>query len=236
MDGAGPSSRRGFRFRTPALDLLLYSDASRSGWGAHLLDHSRVRGVIGAGEVVPHLSSRIAGYLLALPSFQEGITSLRMPAMCDDSMVVAYINQQGGTVSRSLCSLASRLPRWSESLDLHLNTRYLPGKSYVLADLLNRRDQVIGAAWSLHLQVVTTLLRAWHSPSLALFMTRLTVVLPLCCSLIPDPRAVFEDAFRLPWATWVCTHFHPSSRRMGGGSSQRDPNLSMTLVAHLWPE
>ena len=38
-----------------------------------------------------------------------------MTAMCDDSMVVAYVNKQGGTVSHSLCSLASRLLRWTES-------------------------------------------------------------------------------------------------------------------------
>ena len=38
VDGAGPSSRRGFRFRTPAPHLHLYSNASRQGWGANLLD------------------------------------------------------------------------------------------------------------------------------------------------------------------------------------------------------
>ena len=43
-----------FRFGSPAPDLRLYSDASRSGWGAHLLD--RVQGVIGAREVVSHPS------------------------------------------------------------------------------------------------------------------------------------------------------------------------------------
>ena len=39
VDGTGPSSRRGFLFMTPAPDLHLSSDKSRSGWGAHLLDH-----------------------------------------------------------------------------------------------------------------------------------------------------------------------------------------------------
>ena len=38
VDGAEPSSRRRFRFGTPASDLHLYSDASQSGWGAHHLD------------------------------------------------------------------------------------------------------------------------------------------------------------------------------------------------------
>ena len=63
--------------------------------------------------------------------------------MCDNSTVVAYDNKQGGTVSRFLCSLASRLLRWTESLDIHLDARYLPGSS-VLADIVSRRDQVLG--------------------------------------------------------------------------------------------
>ena len=96
---------------------------------------------------------------LALQSFQELFAGRHMTAMRDNSTVVAYVNKQGGTVSSSLCSLASQLLRWSESLDVHLDARYLPGQSNVLADLLSRRDQVIGTKWSLHLQVARDLRR-----------------------------------------------------------------------------
>ena len=114
--------------------------------------------MIGAREVLPYLPSRNAGDVLTLPSFQQEVTSLRVAAMCDDSTVVASVNKQGGTVSHFLCSLAIHLLRWSESLDFHLDTRYLQGQSYVLADLLSCRDQVLGAAWSLHPQVAAALL------------------------------------------------------------------------------
>ena len=53
---------------------------------------SCVRCVIGARDVIPHLSSRIESDVLALPSFQEGVTGLHVPAMCDDLTVVASIN------------------------------------------------------------------------------------------------------------------------------------------------
>ena len=81
---------------------------------------------------------------LALQSFQELVTGRHVTAMCDNSTVVAYVNKQGGTVSRSLSSLASHFLRWMESLDIHLDARYLPGQSSVLANLLSHRDQVIG--------------------------------------------------------------------------------------------
>ena len=102
-------------------------------------------------------------------------------------------------MSRSLCLLSSRLLRWTESFDVYLDARYLPGESNVLADVLSRRGRVVGTEWSLHPQVARALLRAWGNPSIDLFATCLNAKLPLYCSLVPDPQAVFEDAFRHPW-------------------------------------
>ena len=166
---------------------------------------------------------------LALQSFREVVTGHRVTAMCDNSTVVAYVNKQGGTVSRSLCLLASHLLRWTESLDIHLCAMYLPGQSNVLADLLSRWDQVIGTEWSLHPQVARALLRAWGSPSFDLFTTRLNAKLPLNCSLIPDPQAVFEDEFRHPWDNLDMYAFPPFPLVGRVVARVREtPNLSMT--------
>ena len=135
---------------------------------------------------------------LGLQAFQD-VSGHHVTAMCDNSTVVAYVNKQGGTVSRALCLLTSRLLRWTESFDVHLDARYLPGENNVLADVLSRRGQVVGTEWSLHPQVARALLRAWGNPSIDLFATCLNAKLPLYCSLVPDPQAVFEDAFRHPW-------------------------------------
>ena len=121
-----------------------------------------------------------------------------MTAMCDN-LVVAYVNKQGGTVSRALCLLTSRLLRWTESFDIHLDARYLPSENNILADVLGRRGQVVGIEWSLHPQVARSLLRTWGNPSIDLFATCLNTKLPLYCSLVPDPQAVFQDAFCHPW-------------------------------------
>ena len=136
---------------------------------------------------------------LGLHSFREDVIVHHLTAMCDNSMVVAYVNKQGGTVPRALCLLASCLLRWTESLDIHLDVRYLPGQANVLADLLSRCRQVVGTEWSLHPQVARSLLCVWGNPPIDLFATCLNVKLPLYCSLVPDPQAVFEDAFRHPW-------------------------------------
>ena len=177
----------GVRFGAPAPDLHLYSDASSSGWGAHLLDQN-VSGVWSAQEKLLHINLlEMKALFLGLHPFQEDVAGHHVTAMCDNSMVVAYVNKQGGTVSRPLCLLTSRLLRWTESFDVHLDARYLPGESNVLADVLSRRGQVVGTEWSLHPQVARALLRAWGNPSIDLFATCLNAKLPLYCSLVPDP-------------------------------------------------
>ena len=222
----------GMRFGTPTPDLRLYS-----GWGAHLLDRS-VSGILSTQESSLHISLlEMKALFLALQSFQDIVADHRVTAMCDNSTVVAYVNKQGGTFSDSLCSLTGQLLQWTESHNVHLEARYLPGQSNVLADLLNRRNRVLGAEWSLHPQVARKLIRTWESPSLDLFATHLSAKLPLYCCLIPDPQAAFEDAFRHPWNdldTYAFPPFHLVGRVVA--RVRETPNLSMTLVAPLWPE
>ena len=166
---------------------------------------------------------------LGLQAFREDVIGHHMTAMCDNSTVVAYVNKQGGTVSRALCLLASHLLRWTESFDIHLDARYLPGHANVLADLLSHRGQVVGTEWSL--------LRVWGNPSIDLFTTSLNAKLPLYCSLVPDPQAVFEDAFRHPWDDLNLYVFPPFPLIGRVVARVRESSLlAMTLVAPPWPE
>ena len=222
---------------SPAPVLRLYSNASRAGWGAHLLDQS-ASGVWSHQESSLHINLlEMKALFLALRSFKDLVTGHRVTAMCDNSTVVAYVNKQGGTVSSALCSLTGQLLRWAEIRDIQLEARYVPGQANVLADLLSRLNQVLGAEWSLHPQVARDLLRRWGSPTLDLFATNLNAKLPLYCSLIPDPQAALEYAFRHPCNNldmYAFPPFHLAGRVVA--RVRETPHLSMTLVAPLWPE
>ena len=96
---------------------------------------------------------------------------------------------------------------------------------------------MLGAEWSLHPQVAKKIIRKWGSPTIDMFATHLNAKLPLYCSLIPDPQAVFEDTFRHPWKdldVYAFPPFHLVERAVA--RVRETPNLSMTLVALLWPE
>ena len=70
---------------------------------------------ISVGDMVEQESSlhinllEMKALFLALQLFVDVVTDHRVTAMCGNSTVVAYVNQQGGTVSDSLCSLPGQL-------------------------------------------------------------------------------------------------------------------------------
>ena len=228
----------GVRFGTPALDLHLYSDASCSGWGRSPSRSTRVWGCGPDQEKLMHINLlELKALFLGLQAFREDVIGHHVTAMCDNSTVVAYVNKQGGTVSRALCLLTSCLLRWTESFDVHIDARYLPGQNTVLADVLSRRGQVVGTEWSLHPQVARSLLRAWGNPSIDLFAMCLNAKLTLYCSLVPDPQAIFEDAFRHPWDDLDLYAFPPFPLIGRVIAHVRESSrVAMTLVAPLWPE
>ena len=221
---------QGVPFGTLPPGLLLFTDASCAGWGAHLLDQ-RASGKWSEEEQMLHINLlEMKAVWLGLQSFQKIVTGHRVTVMCDNSMVVAYVSKQGGTHSRSMCELTSRLLKWTEDIDVHLEARYLPGQNNVLADLLSRRDQAIATEWTLHRQVAKALLSSWGSPSIDLFASRLNAQLPVYCSLVPDDQAALEDAFRHPWDNLDVYAFPPFAL-LGKVLSRvrQSRNCSMTL-------
>ena len=197
------------QFGAPVPDLHLYSDASSSGWGARLLDQN-VSGVWSDQEKLLHINLlEMKALFLGLQAFQEDVSGHHVTSLCDNSTVVAYVNKQGGTVSRALCLLTSRLLRWTECFDVHLDARYLPGENNVLADVLSRRGQVVGTEWSLHPQVARSLLRAWGNPSIDLFATCLNAKLPCIAHLSRIPRPSSRMRFAILGTTLICTRSLP---------------------------
>ena len=68
-------------------------------------------------------------------------------------------------------------------------------------------------------------------------MTCLSAKLPLYCSLVPDPQAVFEDVFLHPWDDLDLYAFPPFPLVGRVIARVRESSrVAMTLVAPLWPE
>ena len=231
------NTTKGVPLHLPAPDVRLFTDASKEGWGAHLHD-SLLSGVWTEEEQDLHINVlEMKAVVLALSSFQDRLVGQRVALMTDNSTVVAYVNKQGGTVSRTLCEMAEQVHRWAELHSVQLIGRYIPGHRNVIADQLSRQDQVVPTEWSLHPRVVERLFDLWGRPMIDLFASRLNKKLPLFCSLVPDPTAAMEDAFQHPWNDLFVYAFPPFAlirRVINRVLTSR--GLRMILVAPLWPE
>ena len=195
-----------------------------------------VRGVVRPGEVAAHQSSRNEGSFLR-PS---GI-----PRRCHRSSRDSDVRQLDGHGVRQQARghgfpgsmLVGQPPSEMDGEFRHPSRCEVSSRRLVLADVLSRRGQVVGTEWSLHPQVARSLLRVWGNPSIDLFATCLNVKLPLYCSLVLDPQAVFEDAFSHPWDDLDLYAFPPFPLVGRVIARVRESSrVAMTLVAPLWPE
>lgn len=113
------------------------TDASLWGWGAHFHTTS-----IGAQWLPPFrtlhinilelLATKLA-LLAFLPLIEDKVVAIFM----DNSTARAYINRQGGTISRRLCMLAMEIWDWCIQ-HIFLIATHIPGDYNTQADLLSR--------------------------------------------------------------------------------------------------
>ena len=228
---------KGVPLSCPPPEMLLFTDASLEGWGAHLQELT-ASGRWSQAERDLHINLlEMKAVLMALHAFQDRLMNHSVGLMSDNTTVVAYVNKQGGTVSSSLFLLTRQVLLWTESHSVTLSARYIPGERNVVADQLSRKGQVIGTEWSLHPLVARELFRLWGSPTVDLFASALNKKLPVYCSLLPDPLAWQEDAFMIPWDgldAYVFPPFILIRRILDRVLESR--NLRMTLVAPCWQQ
>ena len=134
---------------------------------------------------------------LALRDFKDQCQNQTVLVATDNSIVVAYINKQGGTHSAEMCALLWKIMTWCHHHHITLKARHIPGCLNVMADLLSRSNQVQSTEWSLHPQVFKQICQKWFTPHVDLFATHLNHKLPLYVSLVPDPKAWDIDALNI---------------------------------------
>ena len=157
----------------PSPDFYLFSDASRSGWGAHLepLD-LEVQDLWECASQDLHINNlEIRAVFLALQRFQNHIYDSCVMVASDNSSEVAYLKKQGGTHSSSLCTLVWELLYWCHHRYSH-SSRKFPGKLNVSGQSVSSRPNspyrmVSGSGDCLQI------FKLWGTPQVDLFATRL---------------------------------------------------------------
>ena len=116
----------------------------------------------------------------------------------DNTMAVAYINNQGGTVSKELVSLTRDLWMWCLERNIHIQAQHLPGIMNDVADreLRSMKDR---SDWKLNRSIFLEINEIYGPLEVDLFVSRLTNQCHHYFSWRPDPFAVATDAFLQDW-------------------------------------
>ncbi|MPC74752.1 hypothetical protein E2C01_069127 [Portunus trituberculatus] len=155
--------------------------------------------------------------------------------MSDNTTVVAYVRNSGGTRSESLSVLTGVILPWCEDNQVLLRPKFVPGRRNAVADVLSRK--CVGSEWTLHPVVCKWVFQVWAAPQIDLFSMALNHQLPLYVSLLPDLNAWKQDAFAFPWEGLDLYAFPPFSLiwrvlvRVTENSGVR-----MSLIAPPWPQ
>ena len=190
-------------------NVLIFTDASEKGWGAHL-SNCTISGVWQQSERNLHINIlELKAVFLALKHFQGQLRQKIVLVSSDTSTVVSYINKEGGTHSFEICALMWRILAWSNAREIQIRARHIAGNLNVIADSLSRRDKAIQTEWSLHPQVFQKICQVWHKPMVDLFATNLNAKLPTYVSPVPDDKAWQIDALNISWEALDAYAFCP---------------------------
>ena len=188
----------------------VFTDSSKKGWGAHMLTYT-AQGRWDLKQQKLHINVlEMLAVLKALETWETKLLETRILIATDNTTVLAYLNNQGGTHSYLLNSIALQILFKVDSLKSTLRARHVAGEKNVLADLLSRQGEAISTEWRLKPSLFRILVKRWGNPHIDLFATSLNTQLPLYYSPVPDPRSLGVDSLSQTWGgggKLYCTHF-----------------------------
>ena len=226
---------RGMRTGIAPIHAYLYTDSSTVEWGAHM-DGQTASGVWDLSMRNVHINElELRAIWLGLMAFQNSILDSNVAIMCDNVTAIAYLRNQGGTLSPSLCQVASQVCLWAEVRSITLIPRHVPGHLNVLADQLSRKDQVLKTEWSLNPAVVRRVFRHWGSPQVDLFALKRNSKLTTYMSPIFEPEAWKVDSLVQSWSGLYPYAYPPTSLIRQSLNKHVLDKAELILIAPLWP-
>ena len=182
----------------PDPSIVIESDASKEGWGAHCNGLS-TGGLWSQSEQFLHINclELLAGSF-AIKCFAKDKTNIHIQLFMDNVTALTFINKMGGTKSRVLASLSRDLWQWCLQRQITVSAAHIPGILNVNADR-ESRSHLDSSDWKLCPAVFQALQNRWGPLDIDLFASRLTNQLPRFVSWRPDPLSEAVDAFSLQW-------------------------------------
>jgi len=204
---------RGVPTLPPNPDVVIYTDASNSGWGAHTESRRyHLSGKWTEPQRQLHINLlELKAVVLAVTTWETMCQGKTVLIATDNRTVVAYLNHGGGTRSPGLNLVAVQFLTWCLSRNLVLRARHIPGQLNVLADELSRKGTLVSSEWTLNQQEFHRLVNlADFKPTIDLFALSRNAKLRSYVSPIPDKKAKAIDAMSFSWVGMKAYAYPPT--------------------------
>ena len=229
------NTTRGVSLSPYCPDQVLYTDASKQGYGA-TLGSIHIKESWNAQERLLHSNNlEMLAVIKAVDRLAPKIRGSSLLINTDNTTVVATINRQGGTKAWNLTEMAWTLWLKLDKLNCQVRAKHIPGRLNVTADALSRMSQVVATEWSLHQSAVELIWQKWGTPQVDLFATQLNSKLQRFVAPFPDQQAWAVDAMSISWDRMFCYAFPPWNMMGEVLMKVREDQAEMIIVAPAWP-
>ncbi|KAL0163578.1 hypothetical protein M9458_039331, partial [Cirrhinus mrigala] len=205
--------------------VVVYTDASTTGWGA-VCNGQAASGSWTGPRLLWHINClELLAVLLALRRFLPMLRHNHVLVRTDNTATVAYINRQGGLRSHRMSQLARHLLLWSQKRVKSLRAVHIPGELNRAADQLSRQPTHPGE-WRLHPQTVQLIWSRFGEAQIDLFASPESSHCQLYYSLSEAPLG--RDALAHSWP--------PGPNLLAQTLCKiREDGEQVLLVAPYWP-
>lgn len=192
----------------PDFDVTIFTDASRSGWGAKMEDQEAF-GFWDKKELTYHINVlELRAVYLALKSFEKDLRSKRILLRIDNKTAIAYINKMGGIQHENFNQLSRKIWIWAEERVNTLYASYIKSADNYEADALSRIKNS-DTEWALDLSTFNKISSIFGPPKIDLFASSNNAKCQYFVSRYPEKNAYETDAFTIKWSNLPFYAFPP---------------------------
>lgn len=192
----------------PDFDVTIFTDASRSGWGAKMGDQE-VFGFWNKEEQTHHINFlELRAVLLALESLANNLRQKRILLRIDNTTAISYINKMGGIQYENFNKLSREIWIWAEEREVTLYASYIKSADNVEADALSRIKNS-DTEWALNFNIFNKISSIFGPPEIDLFASTNNKKCQYFVSHYPETDAYETDAFTLKWTKLPFYAFPP---------------------------
>ncbi|XP_051159201.1 uncharacterized protein LOC127280329 [Leptopilina boulardi] len=220
------------KIRTSTFDLEIFSDASKSGWGA-TCGNEKARGLWSKEERMMHINYlEIKAAFLALKCFASSLFNKQILLRIDNLTALAYINKMGGIKHRDLHIMSKRIWEWSKTREIWLFAEYIASKENPADE--GSRISNPDTEWELSDFAFKLLVKKLGNPSIDLFASRINKKCARYCSWDRDPDALAINAFTISWKNDFWYAFPPFALISRILKKIREEGSQGILVVPFW--